>query len=76
MLSESEARAIQQVRELLADLQTLARRQGTQTNNAVETFAHGVFAETCHTAAHALFQVINVADTYLDDAHAEAVLKQ
>ena len=76
MLSRSDTRAIQQMRRLLSELDAMSVRQATTVGLKTECFAWGRFAEACGTADHALREVLAVADSYLDDVHAAAALRE
>jgi hypothetical protein len=76
MLSQSDTRAIQAMRQMLSEWDGMAVRQATTTPNPSCAFEWGRFAETCKAAEHALHEVLNVADSYLDDVHAAAALRE
>ena len=76
MLSQSDTRAIQQMRQMLSEWDGMAVRAATTAGNSVETFSWGRFAEACLAAADALQEVLHIADSYLDDVHAAAALRE
>jgi hypothetical protein len=76
MLSQADTAIIVTARRMLNDLDSVSVRQATTTDNAVETFSWGRFAEACKTASDALHEVLAVADSYLDDVHATAALRE
>jgi hypothetical protein len=76
MLSQSDTRAIQQMRNMLHEWDSMSVRQATTTHDPVMSFQWGRFAEACNTARDALHEVLSVADSYLDDVHAAAALRE
>ena len=76
MLSQSDTRAIQQMRQMLSEWDSMAVRQATTSESYIASFQWGRFAEACHSAEQALHEVLNVADSYLDDVHAAAALRE
>jgi len=76
MLSQSDTRAIQQMRQRLSEWDGMAVRAANTAGNSAETFSWGRFAEACEAAHTALGAVLHVADSYLDDVHAAAALRE
>jgi hypothetical protein len=76
MLSQSDTRAIQQMRQMLSEWQDMSVRAANTAGNSVETYSWGRFAEACQAADTALHSVLAVADSYLDDVHAAAALRE
>jgi hypothetical protein len=76
VLSQSDTRAIQQMRLMLNEWEGMAVRQATTADSSVASFSWGRFAEGCENADHALHQILLTADSYLDDVHAAAALRE
>jgi hypothetical protein len=76
MLSQSDTRAIQQMREMLNEWDAMTARQAGTTGSPTLIFSYGRFAEACRSANDALREVLGIADSYLDDVHAAAALRE
>jgi len=76
MLSQSDTRAIQAMRQMLREWEGMSIRAATTADSHSLAAQWGRFAEACGIARHALHEVLMVADSYLDDVHAAAALRE
>ncbi len=76
MLSQSDTRAIQAMRQMLSEWAAMSNRAATTAESHSLAFSWGRFAEACYNANDALRDVLGVADAYLDDVHAAAALRE
>jgi hypothetical protein len=76
MLSQSDTRAIQAMRQMLSEWEGIAVRAATTADSHSLAAQWGRFAEACGIANYSLHKVLDVADSYLDDVHAAAALRE
>jgi hypothetical protein len=76
MLSQADTAVLVTTRKMLSEWDAVSVRAATTADSTAETFSWGRFAEACRTANDALREVLAVADSYLDDVHAAAALRE
>jgi hypothetical protein len=76
MLSESEARTLNEARDILGNLTEAVRRQiHNGTNDLTDAYGIGRVAEASDRAAQAIHNALSCASAYIDDAQATAALE-
>lgn len=67
-ISEADAAVLLAARDVCLKLERAVVRDRPTEVEWVDALSRGRFAETCEVARRACFDVLNVADSYLEDA--------